>query len=217
MNIETKEFIDKLKLRTDVLGVIMFGSWARGNNRPDSDVDLVVILADGYERTVEYLNKQAFEIIYTTEKRAFDYWESHMDNAANLWKVAKVLFDKGGAVKRLESKTKRILSTGKKPTDECQIGQFHFDAEDQLRYAKSILSSDSTTANLILTNKVSALTELFFDLRQMWTPAPKQRLAVIKNLKPKLYFLLQDFYKEQVAVEKRIQTAKEIVLIIFDK
>jgi predicted nucleotidyltransferase len=44
MNNDTQQFIEELKARSDVLGVIMFGSWARGNNRPDSDVDLVVIL-----------------------------------------------------------------------------------------------------------------------------------------------------------------------------
>lgn len=47
MNTDTKQFIEELKGRSDVLGVIMFGSWARGNNRPDSDVDLVVILTEG--------------------------------------------------------------------------------------------------------------------------------------------------------------------------
>jgi predicted nucleotidyltransferase len=67
MNNDTINFIEELKSRPEVLGVILFGSWARGNNRPDSDVDLVVILTDGYRRTVECRNKQAFEIIYTTK------------------------------------------------------------------------------------------------------------------------------------------------------
>lgn len=36
MNKETQTFLEELKQRSDVLGVILFGSWARGNNRPDS-------------------------------------------------------------------------------------------------------------------------------------------------------------------------------------
>lgn len=216
MNEETQKFLDELKQRPDVLGVIMFGSWARGNNRPDSDVDLVVILTEGYRRTIEHRNGQPFEIIYTTEKGAFDYWESHKDDAAGLWAVAKILFDEDGTVERLKTKIKEVLDAGKKAIDEYQLGQFRFDAEDQLKYAGSILTSDPTTANLILTNKIFALTELFFDIRQIWTPAPKQRLIEIKKISPEFYSLLKEFYHESITLSERLDIGKKIIPIIFE-
>lgn len=217
MNQETQNFVEELKKRQDVLGVILFGSWARGNNRPDSDVDLVVILTHGYRRTVEYRDKQAFEIIYTTEKGAFDYWESHKDDAAGLWEIAKILFDKDGTIERLKNNIKEVLNAGKKPMDEFQLGQFRFDAENQLKYVESVLASDPTTANLILTNKIFALTELFFDIRQMWTPAPKQRLERIKEISPDFYSLLQQFYQEQLSTREKLFVAKKIIPITFLK
>lgn len=217
MNDAMKGFIDELKQRHDVLGVILFGSWARGNNHPESDVDLVVILTEGYKRTVEYRNGQFFEIIYTTEKGAFDYWESHKDDASGLWEVAKIMFDKDGTVERLKTKIIEVLETGKKPIVEDQLGQFRFDAEDQLRYVERVLDSDPTTANIVLTNKVFTLTELFFDIRQMWIPAPKQRLAKIRKINPDLYTLLQHFYHEQISLKERLEVAKKIVSIIFQK
>jgi predicted nucleotidyltransferase len=217
MNLETQNFVEELKKRQDVIGVILFGSWARGNNRPDSDVDLVVILNEGYRRTVEYRNKQAFEIIYTTEKGAFDFWESHKDDAAGLWEVAKILFDKDGTIERLKNKVKVILDAGKKPIDEYQLGQLRFDAEDQLKYAESITVSDPTTANYILSNKIFALTELFFDIRQIWTPAPKQRLVKIREISPEFYSLLQQFYQEKITTIEKQSLAKNIISIIFSK
>lgn len=217
MNEETKKFLEELKQRPDVLGVIMFGSWARGNNRPDSDVDLVVILTKGYRRTVEHRNGQPFEIIYTTEKGAFDYWEGHKDDAAGLWEVAKILHDKDGTIERLKSKIKEVLDAGKKAIDEYQLGQFRFDSEDQLKYVESILASDPTTANLILTNKIFALTELFFDIRQMWIPAPKQRLIKIKENNNHFYDLLQEFYKQEIGLKEKLEIAKKIIPIIFEK
>jgi len=217
MNEETQKFLEELKQRSDVLGVIMFGSWARGNNRPDSDVDLVVILTEGYRRTVEHRNGQPFEIIYTTGKGAFDYWEGHKDDAAGLWAVAKILYDKDGTIEQLKNKIKEVLDAGKKPIDEYQLGQFRFDSEDQLKYVESILASDPTTANLILTNKIFALTELFFDIRQMWTPAPKQRLAEIQKINPDFYSLLQQFYQEQITLKDKLEIAKKIVPIVFKK
>lgn len=217
MNETTQKFLEELKQRSDVLGVIIFGSWARGNNRPDSDVDLVVILTEGYRRTVEHRNGQAFEIIYTTEKGAFDYWESHKDDAAGLWAVAKILFDKDGTIERLKNKIKDVLDAGKKPIDEYQLGQFRFDVEDILKYVESIFRSDPTGANLILTNKIFALTELFFDIRQIWTPAPKQRLAEIQKINPDFHALLKEFYQEQITLIDKLKVANKIVPIVFEQ
>jgi len=217
MNSETGIFVEELKQRPDVLGVILFGSWARGNNRPDSDVDLVVILTEGYNRTVEHRNEQAFEVIYTTEKGALDYWESHKDDAAGLWEVAKILHDKDGTIERLQNKIKEVLDAGKKPIDESQLGQLRFDAEDQLKYVESVLASDPTTANLILTNKIFALTETFFNIRQMWIPAPKQRLEKIQEISPEFYSLLETFYQEPTDLKDKLEIGKKIVPIIFQK
>ena len=217
MNEETKIFLEELKQRPDVLGVIMFGSWARGNNRPDSDVDLVVILTEGYRRTVEHRNGQPFEIIYTTEKGAFDYWESHKDDAAGLWEVAKILYDKDGTIEQLKNKIKQVLDAGKKAIDEYQLGQFRFDSEDSLKYVGSILTSDPTTANFMLINKIFSLTELFFDIRQKWTPAPKQRLAKIKELSPDFYSLLEQFYQAQITLNNKLELAKQIIPVVFQK
>ena len=217
MNEQTKIFLEELKQRTNVLGVIMFGSWARGNNRSDSDVDLVVILTEGYRRTVEYRNGQAFEIIYSTEKGAFDYWESNKDDAAGLWAVAKILFDRDGTIDRLKKKIKEVLNIGKKPIDEYQFEQFRFDSEDTIKYVETILVIDPTSANLILTDKIFSLTELFFDIRQIWIPAPKQRLMKVKEISLGFYFLLFEFYKEQITLKKKLELAKRIVHFVYEK
>lgn len=214
MNDATRKFVEELKQRLDVVGVIMFGSWARGNNRPDSDVDLVVILTEGYRHTVEHRDGQDFEIIYTTERGAFEYWESHKDDAAGLWAVAKVLYDKDGTIEQLKSKIQKVLDEGKKPIDTYRLGQFRFDVEDILKYVEYIVETDPTTANLILGNKVFSLTELFFNIRQKWTPAPKQRLAQIKEISPELYRLLVEFYGEN-NFKERLEMAKKIVPIVF--
>ncbi len=216
MNEQTKLFLEELKSRPDVLGVIMFGSWARGNNRPDSDVDLIVILSQGFKRAVEHRNGQDFEIIYTTQKSAVDFWKTHIDGCASLWEVAKIIYDKDGAIKKLEEDARNILQEGKKVVDKYQLGQFLFDAKDQLKVSRVLIEKDFTTANLILTNKIFFLTELFFDLRQLWTPAPKQRMAKIKEIKPKLYSELEKFYQDGILIQDRLKIAEKVVELVFD-
>src|SRR5688572_4604334 len=81
MNTNAQQYIDELQRDPHVLGIILFGSWARGSNRPDSDVDLLVIVQHGFKRMVEYRDGQAFEMIYTTGQAALEYWQSNPDEA----------------------------------------------------------------------------------------------------------------------------------------
>ncbi len=215
---DIKEFVENLKQRPDVLGIILFGSWACGNNRSDSDVDLVVIQKEGHQRAIDRKGQLIFEIIYTTDKLAFDYWDSHKDDCAGLWDTAKIMYDKDGSIEKLKNKvTKEILKKGKKEINELQLGQLLFDAEDQLNYTEKIINEDSITANLILNNKVFSLTELFFNIQQLWVPAPKQRLGKIKELNPELHKLLEGFYAKSQSFAQRLEIARKITNLIFKK
>ncbi len=211
LNSETQTFVEDLKKRPDVVGIVLFGSWARGNNRPNSDVDLLVILEEGFKRAVEYRADQAFEIIYTTEKSTVAFWESNKDDCAGFWEIAQILFDKDGTIQQLQTEAARILKDGKQPLDSDQLSHLRFDAEDQLKYLENILASDPTTANMLLTSKVLMLTGSFFDVRQLWIPAPKQRLAKIKDLNPEFYRLLEKFYATETTATEKIILFQQMI------
>lgn len=52
------EMVERIVRRFDPLRIILFGSWARGDAQPDSDVDLLVVLPrveDQRRATVEIL------------------------------------------------------------------------------------------------------------------------------------------------------------------
>lgn len=127
-----------------------------------------------------------------------------------------MLYDKDGTIERLQTKVEEMLKAGKKPYDKFQLGKLRFDAEDQLRYVEHELSTDVVTANFILSNKVFALTEVFFDLRQQWTPAPKQRLSKIKIVSGEFYTLLEQFYRDDVTVKDKLQLARKMIPIVFN-
>lgn len=214
LNKITFDFIDELKLDPNIVGVILFGSWARENNRPNSDVDLMIIQKEGFRRAVEKREGQIFEIIYLTADSALDYWKSHPNDAASLWEVAKILFDRDGNLETLRNRANEILLKGKPKIDSFQREQFQFDAEDQISYVDFIKQTDTITANLILNNKIFDLTSKFFDLRQLFTPAPKQRLQKIKDINPELYKLIEQFYTEN-NIDIKIKIAKDIIEEVF--
>ena len=97
MNQNTQIFIEKLKLNPWVVGIILFWSWARGNVRPGSDVDLVVILEEGYSRNVEKEGDQIFEIIYITQYLQEKFNQTEIDNFVTQYKIKNI--------RRLQTKT----------------------------------------------------------------------------------------------------------------
>ncbi len=148
-------FVDELKNREDVLGVILFGSWARGTNRDDSDFDLLVIQREGFLRTVEYRDNRAFELTYTTVQGAIDFWKENKDDCVDLWNVAKVLYDKDDTLKQLREAANAIRREGKDSLDIVTLEHFRFDTQDQVRAVIGLIGRDNATAQLILCNKVS--------------------------------------------------------------
>lgn len=215
MNEATKNFINDLKKDENVSGVILFGSWARGNNREDSDVDLVVIVEKGYQRTVENHNGQDFEIIYTTATAALEYWKNNPNDAANLWEVAIVVFDRNNIVQPLESSVKDLLKKGKKEIDTKSKAQLEFSGVDTVNAVTKIAQTDIVTANLVLDRTVITLTEQYFDIRQLWTPAPKQRIIKIKEIAPDFYSLLQKYYQANVDLNEKVDLAKQMTRLVF--
>lgn len=216
LNKATLDFLDNLKSREDVLGVVLFGSWARGNQRATSDVDLVVIVKEGYKRSVEYLDGQAFEIIYTTAQGAKDYYKTDLDATHRFWKIAKVLFDKDGAVADIKKFAAELTEKGKKPLSDDTLRHFEFDAQDQVRFAKDTHESGSiATANLILTSKIATLAEIYFDTIGNWRPAPKQLFSEIKNINRELHDLFERFYSDDITFDEKISTGTDIISTIF--
>lgn len=215
MNDAITKFLEILQADENVLGVVLFGSWARGNYRENSDVDLLVLLQHGYKRAIEEKYGQIFEIIYITPDAALAYYTSHLDNAANLWAVAKILYSKENTVENLHDKVNEILVKGKPKISISQRKQLLFDKQDKLKYIKSTYEEDPTTSSLILFNTVSELTEVFFDLKQIWTPAPKQRLQCINEMNHILAAQLSEFYSESTMTKRRWVLLEEMTKLVF--
>lgn len=215
MNEATEKFINDLKQDENVSGIILFGSWARGNNRVDSDVDLVIIVENGYQRIVENHYGQDFEIIYTTAESALEYWKNNLNDAANLWEVAKIIFDRNDTTKSLESKIRAVLKKGKKEIDDKSKSQLEFSAKDTINAVTQIAKTDTVTAGLVLDKTVVTLTEQYFDLKQLWSPAPKQRIAKIKELNIDFYNLLHEYYEDGVGLDRKVELAHLMTKLIF--
>ncbi len=209
-----QKFTGHLAGDKNTLAIILFGSYARGNSSPDSDIDLLVILKDGYKRAVEYFEKQAFEIIYTTEPAAVEYWQNNRHDAVGLWNVAKILFDRDGTGERLKEFGTKLCKEIPSEVSESTLAHLRFDFEDSLKAVERIRTSDPATASLLLQKKMLNLIDLYFDLKRVWRLAPKQQLEHILIQDAGLGKMFQDFYTGE-NLDQQLVVAKNIGFHIF--
>jgi predicted nucleotidyltransferase len=211
------KFIEEKKKDDNILGIILFGSWARGDNRPDSDYDLLIITKDKFLRTIEVVEEANFEITYNTYIGTMNYWKDNKDDAAILWAVAKIIYDKDGTIEKLKLEAEKLLSEGKTPLSSDELKHLSFDADDQIAAVSHIAKTDTELANFVLTNKIFGLTELYFDIRGIWTPPPKQRFKKIAKIDSDFAVLLYKYYTEPNNITNKIEIAKQIIEVVFNK
>ncbi|MBN9390648.1 MAG: nucleotidyltransferase domain-containing protein [Chloroflexi bacterium] len=214
MNDAARSFIESLQNNPDVLAIILFGSRARGNARPDSDFDLEVICKEGFNKTIEYSGGYAFEIIYTTESGLAEYWQQNKDDCVELWRAGKILFDRDGTAARLREFGRKIEEAGKPPLGPQELHLLRFNAADQLKAIEGLKTNNPVTARMLLTALVFHFTGFFFEINQYWSVPPKQRLAAIKELSPALAELIEAFYLE-TGLAEQIQFAHAMFARIF--
>src|SRR3954447_26316131 len=104
MNEAIRRFVDELAADPAVWGVILFGSHARGNARPDSDADLVILgERDQFEMGFAEHDGQKWERLRWREPVAIRYATDNPDNAADFWQVGEILHAPDGAGARLRA------------------------------------------------------------------------------------------------------------------
>jgi hypothetical protein len=212
---EFRHLVDELARRPEVLGVALFGSVARGDARPDSDVDVFVLVKDGMWRDVEKRGQRHVEFVFSSPERTQAFGERRPDEYVQMWQEAQILLDNEGRMAELRRAAEDLRVRGKPRPDQRSIRHWQFDAEDQLRGVRGLRGRDLPAAVLVLHRHVEALTALFFDLAQEWAPPPKQRLQRIRELNPAVGEAFDRFYAS-ANLDEQMQAAEQVVPRLFE-
>jgi hypothetical protein len=216
MNEAIQRFVDELAADPAVRGVILFGSHARGNARPDSDADLVILgERDQFEMGFAERDGQKFELLRWSEAVAIRYATDNPDNAADFWQVAEILHDPDGAAARVRDHAAEMLAEGKPPMDEARRAWSRWASDDRLDAAAGIAEDDPAAARMVLHERVIDLTATFFDVRGEWTPPTKRRTGRIADLDPGLHGLLTAFYTDGTLFADQLALARQMLPLIY--
>jgi predicted nucleotidyltransferase len=216
MNEAIQRFVDELAADPAVRGVILFGSHARGNARPDSDADLVILVErDQFEMGFAERDGQRFELLRWSEAVAIRYATDNPDNAADFWQGAEILHDPDGAAARVRDHAAEMLAEGKRPMAEARRAWSRWASDDRLDAAAGIAEDDPAAARMVLHERVIDLTATFFDVRGEWTPPTKRRTGRIADLDPGLHGLLTAFYTDGTSFAEQLALARQMLPLIY--
>lgn len=216
LNQEYQQMLGVLNKDVSITGIILSGSWARGNNRPDSDIDLVIIKNNGgFKRRIEKINQQYFEIVENSPEGSIDFWKNNLDDSKRFWDIAIIVKDQAGFLEKSKIELQKIYEQGKKPLSNWQFEHLKFDYFDSTRSfrAKSQVSLEET--KLLLYPKLLNALEAYFNIKGIWTPAPKQLLANIKKVDIELYNKVLAFYNTEELTEQ-IDIFESMLEYIFE-
>lgn len=214
--ITVDKFIEEIKKNPDTRGILLFGSYARGDQRPTSDVDVLVITKEGAWRDVEERDGQMFEMVYASLELAKDFYRKNPNDAVQQWTDGKIVYDPEGVMEELKQFIFEIRDKGREALTEKQVHHFKFEKEDKIKAAEYLQNTDLATASLYLQALCQELVELYFELNQQWTPAPKQRLPYMRKSDPDMAKMFDELFTAE-SFEKQLEETKKVLSFLFRK
>lgn len=167
-------FLDGYENISDVIGVLVCGSYVTGNANAHSDLDVHLILKDGAnyrERGNRVVENLLIEYFANTEKQIRAYFESDYQKVAPMsqtqFATGKILRDDLGVVRNL--KNEALSELDKKYSDvDCSLSPLVlYSIWDMLDDLQSIYEEDRMDFDFIYYNKLDSLLSLYFKSKKI--------------------------------------------------
>ncbi len=196
-------------------GMLLVGSTATGTRRPQSDIDIVVLVSDsadwprsfrdgGREVHFDRAGRQ-IEVSFTTLGRA--RLRLHAEAAEGKpWRAEALVHSRelgvrGAATDALLADARALLAAGPPMLGEGERKWLCFEAWNHRKDAEDRLD-DPATANLLATAAFDSMARLLFWMEKRWQPHPKGLLPAIAELDSEFHSLAEGFLTAGAAPER---------------
>jgi len=210
-------FVEQRKFRGGVSAVLLYGSYARGTQHEQSDVDIIFIVDQGFTRECFVQDGLLFEVIEQTKSNMYSFWEKNLDEDRHwcLWKDTKVLYEKDGKGKEIIKHALSLVSDRQPwPPKEKQMRRLIM--QHKIKNIRHVSQSDPETSALLLLEFVQALVENWFRMRGCFIPSPKELFSVFAEQDPVLSGLLSNFYVNQMDLNTKLGLAERVLNAVYD-
>lgn len=204
-------FIKQRQMRGGISAVLLYGSYARGTQHANSDVDIIFIVDQGFKRECVIQDGLLFEVLEETKSNVYSFWQKNLDEDRHwyLWKDVKVLYDRDGEGKEIVSHALSLLTERQPwPSEELQMRSLIM--QFKIKNIRHVSQSDPSTAALLLVELVRGLIENWFRIRGRFIPSSKEFFAIFAEEDPTLSGLLTEFYVDQIDLDTKFSVVERM-------
>ena len=200
----------------DVTAVLLYGSYARGTEHEQSDVDIIFVVDQGFKSEVVDLDGVDVEVLEQTKHNMFAFWEQNLDEDRHwyLWKDVKVLYERNNEGTEVVAHAMSLVGE-KRPWPNDRIEMRKKVAQAKLRRTRFLSQLDAGSAAIALVELVQAMTGHWFDVRGQRVPSSKAFSGVFAEEDPELGDLLVGFYVRPTEFDVRFDLADRMAELVY--
>jgi hypothetical protein len=176
--------VAELSGRADMVGVLFFGSVARGDATAMSDIDLYVITAaDTRGHRGRFIGSVPVEVSFGSLAQFTNQVVEEQSVVVNAFATGRILLDRTGEVAALTRLAATFWSRGPAPlTPEARL-RFRFHLTDAVRDLED-LEEGSVEAILPAAVCVQMAIDALCGVRSVWTPPPRHAVRSLRRFAP---------------------------------
>jgi len=211
-------FIEQRLIRGGISAVLLYGSYARGTQHANSDIDIIFVVDEGFKRECVVQDGLLFEVIEQTKSNMYSFMKENKDEDRhwNLWKDVKALYDRDGEGKEIIEHA-QLLVNDRQPWAPDEIKMRRLIMGSKIKNIRHVSQGDRRTAALLLVELVWVLIENWFRIRGRFIPSPKELFSILSEEDPVLSGLLNEFYVDQNNLNTRFDVADLVFKAVYDQ
>jgi predicted nucleotidyltransferase len=225
-----KKYIEKIsedmvkcyKTDKNVLGVMLFGSAARGMSDIYSDIDIYILLAGKgkFSRNNFIKDGKRIDVIFNTFKEVKKYLKEDKNNikrnTSHMLTYGKILFQKGKVLDKIKKTAQNNLkSKTKYSKDEVLMHKYSID-DFWGEVQRDIKNKDYLAFGLDSQLLINNILELFLKMNGEFLRRSDETGEILRRIDKKFARQISDFYKES-NIQKKKNILTGLVGYIYKK
>ncbi|CAN5911506.1 hypothetical protein BH11GEM1_BH11GEM1_16350 [soil metagenome] len=176
--------VAELSERADVVGVLVFGSVARGQATPMSDIDLYAITATDHRgHRGRVIDGVPVEVSFGSIAQFTNQVIEERAVVVNAFATGRILLDRAGGLAELSRRAAAIWSRGPAPLTADARLRFRFHLTDAVRDLEDVRATGVESA-LPAAMCVQMAIDALYGVRSAWAPAPRHVVQSLRSFAP---------------------------------
>lgn len=183
--IAVKEFLKNYEEDDDIIGALLCGSYATGNQNQYSDIDIYLISKNsctyrerGNTESNSYLIEYFINPIYKIEEYMEEEHLTGGMSTTNIFAYGKIIYDLDGSVKKLQDKALEYVDKPLENIKSYKLDMNNYSLWNSLDELKLCLETDNPEFNLIYFNILSDIYEFYCEYENI-PKIPKTKIYKI--------------------------------------